>query len=114
MRKIVFAICMICALFLSSAMATINFPLRHSNAEIDRFIRENPDLPDFDKSALMSGEFQIGIQTETLRFMFGAPRKIETIRQVWAVQEMWHFRVDKNKLVFIIENGGVVGIERQK
>ncbi|MCL2845294.1 MAG: hypothetical protein FWE23_07575 [Chitinivibrionia bacterium] len=112
MRKIAFVVCIVCALFLSSAMA-ITFPLRHSNAEIDNFIRQNPDLPDFDRSALMSGEFQIGIRTETLRFMFGSPRRIDTVRQPWAVQEMWHYRVDRNRLMFIIENGGVVGIERQ-
>ena len=112
MKKIAFVVCLICALFLSSAMA-INFPLRLSNAEIDRFIEQNPDLPDFDRSALMRGEFQVGIRTETLRFMFGTPRSIERVRQPWGTQEMWHYRIDRNRIMFIIENGGIVGIEQR-
>ena len=113
MRTIVLLVSLILAVCVSSAMA-LNFPLRHSNAEIDRFIQQHPDLPDFDRNALMIGEFQIGIRLETLRFMFGQPRRIDTVRQPWATQQMWHYRVNRQRLVFTVENGGVVGIDHNK
>lgn len=113
MKKLIFLALVFCALFASSASAVtlaINIPA----AKIDEFIRQNPDLPDFDKSSLMNGSFQIGIRAETLRFMFGEPRKITRVRQPWAMQEEWYYRINKDHLYFTVENGGVVGIETRK
>jgi hypothetical protein len=96
-----------------SLVSARTLALRIPSAKIDEFITQNPDLPDFDKNCLLTGEFQVGIRAETLKFMFGEPRSMKTVRQPWAVQEEWFYRIDRNRLYFTIENGGVVGIEER-
>lgn len=111
MKKLAIITLVMCTVFFSFAAAK-NMSLKISNAEIDKYIAQNPDLPDFDKSCLISGEFNIGIQAKTLKFMLGEPKKITKIKQPWAEQEEWFYKVD-GKLYFTIENGGVVGIEER-
>ena len=113
MKRLVIVALMICAVtasFVTAKTMSINIP----NAKIDEFIAQNPDLPDFDKSCLMSGEFRVGIRQETLKLMFGEPRRVTVVRQPWAVQEEWYYRINKDHLYFTVENGGVVGIETRK
>lgn len=112
MKKLVLIAIMVCSLFMSFATAK-TMSLKVSNTEIDKFIEENPDLPDFDKSCLMSGEFKVGIQARTLKLMLGEPKKVSKIKQPWAEQEEWFFKTNGSKLYFTIENGGVVGIEER-
>jgi hypothetical protein len=102
----------VCAMFFSFASAK-NMSIKISNAKIDEFISQNPDLPDFDKSCLLSGDYKVGIKVETLKLMLGEPKKIIKIKQAWAYQEEWFYKVD-GKLYFTIENGGVVGIQERK
>lgn len=78
--------------------------------EIEQFLVQNPDLPDFDKSCLMNREFSIGMQGETLRFMLGEPREIKIVKEPWATQEIWYYRAGGKKY-FTIEDGGIVGIQ---
>lgn len=112
MKKLAVIAIMVCSLFVSFAAAK-SMSLKLSNAEIDNYIAQNPDLPDFDKSALLSGDFQVGILATTLKFMLGEPKKVTTIKQPWATQEEWLYKVNKSNLYFTIEKGGVVGIEER-
>ncbi|MDR0303995.1 MAG: hypothetical protein LBH98_04375 [Chitinispirillales bacterium] len=112
MKRLAVYVFIICAMCISFASAK-NMSLKVSNAKIDEYIAQNPDLPDFDKSCLMSGEFKVGIQTGTLKLMLGEPKKITKIKQAWAEQEEWFYK-ENGKLYFTIENGGVVGIEERK
>jgi len=102
----------ICAMFFTLTEAK-DLSIKIPAAKIDEFIAQNPNLPDFDKSCLMNGEFKVGIQAITLKFMFGEPRKVTRIKQPWAMQEEWFYKLDGN-LYFTIENDGVVGIEERK
>jgi len=81
-------------------------------AEVDTYITQNQNIPDFDKECLRSGTVRIGIQSETLRFMFGEPKEITPVQQAWALQEYWLYK-NGGKKTFIIEDGGVVGIEEE-
>jgi len=112
MKKTVIYALVICALFVSLASAK-SLALKVSNEKIDAYIAQHPDLPDFDKSCLMNGDFEVGIRAETLRLMLGDPKKITRIKQPWADQEEWFYKID-GKLFFTIEKGGVVGIEERK
>jgi len=113
MKKLSLIAVIFCTLFVSSATAiTLNVSIPH--AKIDEFFARNPNLPDFDRASVMNGEFNIGIRTETLVFMFGEPRSKRTIRQPWATQEEWNYRINRDNLFFTIENGGVVGIEARR
>jgi hypothetical protein len=112
MKKSVICALVICALCVSLAPAK-SLAIKVSNEKIDAYIAQNPDLPDFDKTCLMNGDFEVGIKTETLRLMLGEPKKITRIRQPWGDQEEWFYKFD-GKLYFTIEKGGVVGIEERK
>jgi len=110
-KTVVFAL-VICALCVSLASAK-SLSLKVSNEKIDAYIAKNPDLPDFDKSCLMNGDFEVGIKAETLKLMLGEPKKVMKIKQPWGEQEEWFYKLD-GKLYFTIEKGGVVGIEERK
>lgn len=78
-------------------------------AQIDAYIQENPDLPEYDKACIYDGRFEVGIRQATLEFLLGPPHKLETVQQPWAVQERWIYR-RRDQKVFIIEDKHVVGI----
>ncbi len=82
-------------------------------AEVDTYITQNPNIPDFDKECLRNGTVKMGIKSETLRFMFGEPKEITPVQQAWALQEYWLYK-NGGKKTFIIEDGGVVGIEEEE
>jgi len=83
--------------------------IKPDQAQIDAYIQAHPDLPELDKSCIYDGRFEIGIKLETLSFLLGEPRKVETVHQPWAVQEKWIYRRGGQK-IFIIEDKHVVGI----
>ena len=112
MKRLSLLAFIICAILISFATAK-NMSLKLSGTAIDEYIAQNPDLPDFDKACLMSGEYRVGIQAGTLKLLLGEPRKVSRIKQPWGEQEEWFYKVDGN-MYFIIENGGVVGIEERK
>jgi hypothetical protein len=83
--------------------------IKPDQALIDTYIQAHPDLPELDKSCIYDGRFEIGIKQETLRFLLGEPKKIETVHQPWAIQEKWIYKRGGLK-IFIIEDKHVVGI----
>jgi hypothetical protein len=83
--------------------------IKPDQAQIDSYIQANPDLPELDKSCIYDGRFEIGIKQETLHFLLGEPRKLETVQQPWAVQEKWIYKKGGQK-IFIMEEKHVVGI----
>ncbi len=87
-----------------------NLIIKVDPSEINTFISQSTNLPDFDEQCLLNGQVQIGIQTETLRFMLGEPKEIVAVQKVWGPQELWLYR-NGGKHTFIIEDGGVIGIE---
>ena len=111
MKKTIIFVLVICALV--SLASAKSLSIKISNEKIDAYIAKNPDLPDFDKSCLMNGDFEVGIRAETLKLMLGDPKKVTRIRQPWGEQEEWFYKFDGN-LYFTIEKGGVVGIEERK
>ena len=112
MKKTVLVVFAVCALCFSFASAK-NMSIKLTNAQVDEYIAQNPDLPDVDKTCLLTGDYKVGIKAETLRLMLGAPKKVVRIKQPWAQQEEWFYKVEKSKLYFTIENNGVVGIEER-
>jgi hypothetical protein len=114
MKKLLVLSLIICAFCVPVFSQTKSMSLKVPASKIEDFLKANPDLPDFDKSCLMSAEFKVGIRTETLKLMYGEPKSIKRIKQPWAEQEEWFYKVGKDKLYFTIENGGVVGIEERK
>ncbi|MCL1947212.1 MAG: hypothetical protein FWF51_08720 [Chitinivibrionia bacterium] len=112
MKKTVLVVFAICALCFSFATAK-NMSIKLTNAQVDEYIAKNPDLPDYDKSCLLTGDYKVGIKAETLKLMLGNPKKIVRIKQPWAEQEEWFYKVNKSKLYFTIEKDGVVGIEER-
>jgi len=88
--------------------------IKPNQAQIDAYIQANPDLPEYDKSCIYDGRFEIGIKMETLKFLLGEPQKIEIVKQPWATQEKWIYKRSGQK-IFIIEDKHVVGIlEKEK
>lgn len=83
--------------------------IKPSQAEIDAYIQAHPDLPEYDKSCIYDGRFEIGIKQETLEFLLGEPDKLEIVQQPWAQQEKWIYR-KRGQKIFIIEDKHVVGI----
>jgi hypothetical protein len=102
------AVCCLCA----SCSGTSRFT-KKSQDDIDKYLQENPDLPVTDKTCLEEGRFEIGILKETLLFLLGEPGQKKTIKQKWAVQEEWIYRIGGKK-TFIIEDNYVVGILENK
>ena len=79
-------------------------------SEVETYIEQNSTISDVDKEALRNAEVRVGIRQETLRFMFGEPKKITTIQQPWGTQEVWLYK-NGGKKNYFIEDGGVVVIE---
>lgn len=102
-----FAVGLVCIFFMFGC--TPNDFIKPTQQEIDAYIQNHPDLPELDKSCIVDGRFEIGIKQETLRFLLGEPKKLETVHQPWAVQEKWIYKRHGQK-VFIIEEKHVVGI----
>jgi hypothetical protein len=78
--------------------------------EIETYIQQNPNLDDLDKDCLYNGNIKIGIKATTLQFMLGEPKSVEVVEQPWGTQEEWYYK-NGGKKKFIIEDGGIVGIE---
>jgi len=83
--------------------------VKPSQLEIDQYIKNNPDLPEYDKQLIYDGRFEIGIRVETLRFLLGEPKEIITVKQPWATQQKWIYK-RRGQKIFIIEDEHVVGI----
>ena len=77
---------------------------------MDKYVKEHPNLPELDKKCIYDGRFEVGMQEETVRFLLGEPKEIETIQQPWAKQEKWFYK-QSGKKMFYMEDNGVVGIE---
>jgi hypothetical protein len=86
--------------------------IKPTQAQIDTYIQSHPDLPEVDKTCISDGRFEIGILAETLQFLLGEPKRLETVNQPWAVQQKWIYKRGNQK-VFIIEDKHVVGILEQ-
>jgi hypothetical protein len=82
---------------------------RKSPEIIDKYLQEHPDLPVTDRTCIEDGRFEIGIMKETLVFLLGEPKIKETVKQPWAVQELWKYGRGGKK-IFILEGNYVVGI----
>jgi hypothetical protein len=88
--------------------------IKPTQAQIDAYVQANPDLPEYDKSCIYDGRFEIGIKQETLKFLLGEPGKIDVVKQPWAVQEKWIYN-RRGEKIFVIEDKHVVGIlEKEK
>jgi len=88
--------------------------IKPNQAQIDAYVQANPDLPEYDKSCIYDGRFEIGIKQETLKFLLGEPQKLEMVQQPWATQEKWIYK-RRGEKIFIIEDKHVVGIlEKEK
>ena len=83
--------------------------IKPNQAQIDSYVQAHPDLPEYDKSCIYDGRFEIGIQQETLKFLLGEPSKLEIVKQPWATQEKWIYK-RRGQKIFIIEDKHVVGI----
>jgi hypothetical protein len=83
--------------------------IKPNQAQIDAYIQAHPDLPEYDKSCIYDGRFEIGIKQETLNFLLGEPSKLEIVKQPWATQEKWIYK-RRGQKIFIIEDKHVVGI----
>ncbi len=83
--------------------------IRPDQASIDAYIQGNPDLPELDKSCIYDGRFEIGMLQETVRFLLGEAKNVQTVQQPWALQEHWSYKKGNVK-VFIMEDKHVVGI----
>jgi len=79
--------------------------------ETDTFISQNKDLTDFDKDCIANGTFKPGMSGKTVRFLLGEPKTITTVKQPWATQEVWMYKIGGGTKLFSIEDNGVVGIE---
>ena len=90
--------------------------LRPPQAEIDKFLAANPDLPPTDLRCVNDGTFEMGMLASTVRFLLGDPPIVERVKQPWAQQEHWKYgkRSGKGKVrIFYIEDGHVVGIDER-
>jgi len=87
--------------------------IKPDQASIDAYIQAHPDLPEYDKSCIYDGRFEIGIKQETLFFLLGEPTIKENVQQPWAQQEKWTYK-KQGKKIFIIEDKHVVGILEEK
>lgn len=105
--RILSAILLLCAVLFAGC--TSRDFIRPSQAEMDTYIQANPDLPELDKSCIYDGRFEIGMLQETVRFMLGEPKLVESVKQPWALQEHWTYKKGNSK-VFIMEDKHVVGI----
>jgi hypothetical protein len=83
--------------------------IKPNQAKIDEYIQAHPELPEYDKTCIYDGRFEIGIKQETLEFLLGPPRKMEVVQQPWATQERWIYK-RRGEKIFIIEDKHVVGI----
>ena len=83
--------------------------VRKSPEEIDKFLLAHPDLPAVDKSCIVNGRTEFGIQQGTLLFLLGEPNRKETVTQPWGAQEKWIYRINGVK-TFTIEDKHVVGV----
>ncbi len=81
-------------------------------SEVDDYIAQTSNIPDFDRQCLYDNEYKFGMQAETLRFMLGEPKEVRHVTQPWGDQEIWYYKKGGDKH-FTIENGGVTGIERE-
>jgi hypothetical protein len=103
-----------CLSLIITALFTIgcynNSFIKPTQADIDAYVKIHPDLPELDKACIYDGRFEVGMLQETVRFLLGEPKDIETIQQPWAQQEKWWYK-QGNKKVFYMEDNGVVGIE---
>lgn len=79
--------------------------------EINAYMAQR-NIPDFDKECLLNGEYKVGMQASTLRFMMGDPKEIKVEKKPWATQEVWYYKKSGKKW-FTIEDNGVVGIEAE-
>jgi hypothetical protein len=87
--------------------------IKKSPNEIDKYLQDNPDLPEADKTCLEEGRFEIGILKETVFFLLGEPGEKKVVKEKWAKQEYWIYRKGGKK-TFIIEDNHVVGILENK
>ncbi|MDR2728711.1 MAG: hypothetical protein LBB56_06215 [Chitinispirillales bacterium] len=84
--------------------------IRPKQSDIDAYMQANPDLPPVDQSCIADGRFEIGMLSETVRFLLGEPKIIDQVNQPWAKQEHWKYPRGKTR-VFIMEDKHVVGID---
>ncbi len=82
-KAILFSAVAASLLFLSSCEGSS--VVKATPSEIETYITQNSNIPDFDKQVLRSGDIKMGIKTETLRFMFGEPKEITPVQQPWAL-----------------------------
>ncbi|MDR3013771.1 MAG: hypothetical protein LBU70_11310 [Chitinispirillales bacterium] len=111
LRKIGIAAALLTAVVVFSGCGPSQI-MRPPQDQIDAFLADNPELPERDKKCINEAFLEIGIRAETLRFMLGEPHSIEKVKQPWAHQELWRYRLGKTR-VFIIEDGHVAGIEER-
>ncbi|MBD3316539.1 MAG: hypothetical protein GF344_12190 [Chitinivibrionales bacterium] len=109
MIKLVLSAVALTAIVLGGCGSSRDF-VKPDQAQIDAYIQAHPDLPELDKACILDGRFEIGMRRETVRFLLGEPKKIEQIKQPWALQEKWYYKKGNVK-VFFMEGDGVVGIE---
>lgn len=108
MIKLMLSVTMMAALLLGGCMS--KDLIKPSQDQIDAYIQNHPDLPELDKACIYDGRFEIGMKAETVRFLLGEPKSLETVQQPWAEQEKWTYKSGTFK-VFYMEDDGVVGIE---
>ena len=99
---------LVCLLLLTAGCYNKSY-IKPNQAQIDAYVQQHPDLPEFDKSCIYDGRFEIGLKVESLQFLLGEPSKIEVVKQLWATQEKWIYNQNGEK-IFIIEDKHVVGI----
>ena len=109
-RTIIHFLAISALLFTSCGKTTYVQP---SPTEIDTYISQTENIPDFDKACLMNGTFKVGMMAATVRFMLGEPKEILTVEKAWATQQEWLYKKGGKK-IFTIEDNGVVGIEQDQ
>lgn len=107
-RTLMLEVAMVLSVIVAGCSTSKDF-IKPDQTQIDAYVQAHPDLPELDKSCIYDGRFEIGIKQETLHFLLGEPKKMETIQQPWAVQEKWIYKKGGKK-IFIIEDKHVVGI----
>ena len=85
--------------------------------EMNVYIEQHPEMSEFDKACILNGDFKVGMNAETVRFLLGEPNDVQQVTQPWGKQFIWTYK-NAGKKIFTLERiantdneYGVVGIE---
>jgi hypothetical protein len=105
------SICLI-LLFLFCQSRTF-YKAPHPGQVEQEYFQNNPDLPELDKKCITEGTIELGIRSETVKFLLGLPAEIQFIVHEGDTLQKWNYKrrfkkTDINIKELMVDNNSII------